>query len=201
MPDSQALRRELIDLARAADIRFRATPEEEQRIQALAAQLEPLNPTPSPAVDGLGLLAGRWQLLYSTFPLERQATLRRLSFAKLPDVEVTVTGIFQEASADGSTYDNVVAFEHGTLRGAQRTHGTFVAEAPRRLQIHFHWASVEAVAPALDEAGLRAALGVGPDARLRADVSFDGWSDVTYLDGELRLMRGNVGNLYVLVRA
>jgi hypothetical protein len=147
MPAIQELKRELIELARAADIRFEATADSVQRIQALAAALEPMNPTAAPAAGGLALLAGRWQLLYSTFPLERQATLRRLSFAKLPDVEVTVTGIFQEVRADGSLYDNVVEFRHGDLRGAQRTHGTFTAEPPRRLQIHFHWASVEAVEP------------------------------------------------------
>lgn len=200
MTTSAGSRDELIALAREADIRFNVTPEAEQRIAALAEVVAAANPRPTVAVDGLDALAGRWRLLYSGFRLERRATLRRLSFAKLPDVEVTITGIFQEITADGANYNNVVEFEHEGLRGAQETRGRFEPEAPNRLNIRFEETSVYAIEPAVDESALRERLGVAADARLRAPVSFEGWSDVTYLDDELRVMRGNLGNLYVIVR-
>jgi len=195
--DAREVRRALIAAARDADIRFSVTPEEEARIQALASDIEPLNPNPDGSFDKI---AGRWRLLYSSFRLERQATLRRLSFAKLPDIEVTVTGIYQEIAADGSQYNNLVEFHLGDLQGVQETHGSFTTAPPHRLNISFSRASVYAADAAMQESDFRARLGVDSGARLSADVSFDGWSDITYVDDSLRLMRGNLGNLYVIVR-
>lgn len=200
MPVQPAAKRELCELAREADMRFNVTPEAEQRIKDLAEQVALGNPRPNAVVDSLDSLSGRWRLLYSGFRLERRATLRRLSFAKLPNVEVMITGIFQEVSPDGANYNNLVEFTRNGVRGAQETCGRFTTSAPNRMNIEFFAASVYSLESPPSEDALREALGIDAQASLNAELSFEGWSDVIYLDDELRLMRGNLGNLYVLVR-
>ncbi|WP_082209750.1 MULTISPECIES: PAP/fibrillin family protein [unclassified Fischerella] len=41
---------------------------------------------------------------------------------------------------------------------------------------------------------------VDNQSSLESTLSFSGWVDITYLDDNLRLVRGNQRNLYVLVR-
>ncbi|HEX7416882.1 MAG TPA: PAP/fibrillin family protein [Steroidobacteraceae bacterium] len=200
MFEAAALKLALIDLAREADIRFTVTPRQEAEIADLAARVEQLNPTPQPTVDALHLLAGRWRLLYGDVSLERQATLRRLSFARLPEVEVTVTGVYQEVSADGAHYNSLVEFRVGELHGVQESLGRFTAQPPNRINYSFAEACVYPLERDLAEREFRAQLGVDSSACLRAPVDCDGWMDVTYLDNDLRLMRGSLRNLCIIVR-
>jgi hypothetical protein len=53
----------------------------------------------------------------------------------------------------------------------------------------------------LSHSAFREALGVEQNSALESTLSGNGWSDITFLDENLRLMRGNQQNLYVLVRA
>ena len=181
-----------------------ASPEQDAAIEALAVDLSGLasDADPQPVIDKI---AGRWRLVYGSFKLERETTLFRLSFGKLPKTAITVNNVFQEVKADGSQYDNPVEFTFADgpakgLVGVQRTCGHFALnpEMPARLDITFTAARYGPKYEA-DRARWQAALGEVA-AVADAEVSFGGWSDILYLDDDTRLMRGNAGNLYVLVR-
>ncbi len=171
-------------------------------VENLVQEIEALNPTPWP-VGQLPMLDGYWQLLYSNFGLERETTLRRISFGTLPrEAKIRVTGIFQAVDAATGRYDNHVVFT--TLDGAPGihvTHGVYRphADSDKRLSIAFTNNAVSA-RDGVPIGELRKRLGLDPDEPMAATVSFEGWSDVTYLDDDTRIMRGNAGNLYVLAR-
>lgn len=126
-----------------------------------------------------------------------------MSFGKLAKIDISVTDVFQEVTADGLQYDNPVEFRFADgLVGVQRTCGHFVVNDTQsnRLDITFTAARFEPKDKATDAQRWRDALGVHDSADAEVAVNFTGWSDVLYLDDELRLMRGNMGNLYVLWR-
>ncbi|HLO86067.1 MAG TPA: PAP/fibrillin family protein [Nostocaceae cyanobacterium] len=200
MSELTNLKQELINLATSTDIGFNLTPEIKEKIESLAAEVEALNPTPEPTKH-LDLVEGRWRLLYSTFGLEKETTLARLSFGKLPNVPISVNGIFQEVAAENHQYNNLIEFNTSSgLPGIVVVNARYSITDEKRLTIDFLATSVKSVNADLSDADFRAALGVEPDAVLESQLEFNGWSDVTYLDENLRLMRGNANNLYVLLR-
>lgn len=176
---AEALKRELSAVAAETDAGFEAGGEAVEAIKRLAAELEAANPTPIPARAD-ALLKGRWRLLYSSFGLQRETTLARLSFNALPKTPVRVAGLWQEVDPATGLYDNIVDHEEGSVV----TLGRFTPASEMRLDVVF-----------TD----MLATGLGA-----ARVSIDNskipplWSDVTYLDEGFRLNRGGFGNLYVL---
>ncbi|MBW4567771.1 MAG: PAP/fibrillin family protein [Tolypothrix carrinoi HA7290-LM1] len=194
------LKKELISISTATDIGFNSTLTIKQQIETLAESLEVLNPTVEPT-SFMELVQGRWQLLYSTFGLERETTLQRLSFGKLPNVTVNVTGIFQEVYLDGQQYINLIEFTVGSdVKGIAAVTGRYRVEDSKRLNIDFLETSVKSASNDLDVSTFRSCLGIDSQSALESKLDFSGWSDITYLDENLRLMRGNNQNLYVLVR-
>lgn len=203
--DVFALKTEIASLAERSGVLRRNT---EQalgvEIHALALALEQANPTPAPA-QRPQLYAGRWQLLYSTFDLEPQTNLRRLSFNRLPSAAVSVARLYQEVDpgdGDDTVYDNVVELTDpsgGTLVKVML--GRYAAHDGHRLDVVFHHVFVTAT-DGRPEARLRADLGLGADARLSVPVERTPpmHSSIVFLDDELRINRGVYGGLYVLRR-
>jgi len=184
MTDVAGIKRELRELGAATELGFDAGGEAVERIKALAAALEAANPTPEPARQA-GLLKGRWRLIYSSFGLQRDTTLARLSFNLLPKDPIRVEAIFQEVDPDTGLYDNPVEFMGADgRRGTQVTIGRFEPVDGHRLDVRFTHAMVAG--------GERVVL---DNAKLPPMHS-----DVTYLDDGFRLNRGGFGNLYVLER-
>ncbi|MHC5817537.1 MAG: PAP/fibrillin family protein [Nostoc sp.] len=194
------LKQELISISEASDIGFNCTPTAALQIETLARSLEAVNPTTEPT-NHLELVQGRWRLLYSTFGLERETTLQRVSFGKLPNVAISVTGIFQEVYTAGQQYNNLIEFTllSGIL-GITIVEGRYTVEDSKRLNIDFVETSVKSVSNDLTDSSFRKALGVDNQSPLESTLSFNGWTDITYLDENFRLMRGNQKNLYVLLR-
>ncbi len=203
MSDIQHIKQRLRALTAEAAAGFEVNHDSSTTAQiiSLAEQLESLSPTARP-VDDLRGLDGRWKMLYSSFGLERNTTLRRISFATLPrDAEIAVTGVFQMVDSASGCYDNHVEFvTKSAMSGVHVTRGVFKPEdgSDKRLAITFIGNHARPLSSEKSVDDLRLALGIEPDAPLEAPVNFTGWSDVTYLDDEFRLMRGNAGNLYVL---
>lgn len=193
------LKQELISISTATDIGFNCTPTIKQQIETLAESLEVLNPTVEPT-SFMELVQGRWQLLYSTFGLERETTLQRLSFGKLPNVKVNVTGMFQEVYLDGQQYINLIEFIGSGVKGVAAVTGRYTVEDSKRLNIDFYETSVKSASNDLDVSAFRSCLGIDSQSALESKLDFSGWSDIIYLDENLRLMRGNAQNLYVLLR-
>ena len=79
--------------------------------------------------------------------------------------------------------------------------GCYRVESSKRLNIDFLKTSAKSATNDLKVSAFQEALGVDNESALESTLSFSGWSDITFLDENLRLMRGNKQNLYVLVRA
>lgn len=207
-PSLSALKAQLLALSASTDAGFESVEHSGliAQIKTLAAAVEARTPTPEP-LSHLALMDGRWKLLYSSFGLERDTTLRRISFGTLPrDGKIRVSGVYQMVDHLTGQYDNHVEFTAGAkpndVAGIHITRGRFMphAENPIRLAITFTGNAALPMEANISEAALRAALGVEADDALAAPIKFEGWSDVTYLDADTRLMRGNAGNLYVLTK-
>ena len=181
--EASRIKARLSALGAVTDLGFEAGGEAVETIKTLAAELEALNPTPAPARTD-ALLRGRWRLLYSSFGLQRQATLGRLSFNVLPkSAPITVERLFQEVDPETGLYDNVVEYSDETgAPGVSLTIGMFSPADDRRMDVVFTHAQATGHARApIDNAKI-------PPL----------WSEVTYLDQDFRLNRGSYGSLYVL---
>ncbi|QMW24144.1 PAP/fibrillin family protein [Sandaracinobacteroides saxicola] len=187
MPEISALKVELAELGARTEVGFDAGGADVERIKALAAALEGLNPTAEPS-RAVALLRGRWKLLYSSFGLQRDTTLARLSFNVLPKSPIRVKELFQEIDPATGLYDNVVTFDgEDGFPGESVTLGEYAVVDDHRLDVRFTEALV---------------LGPGAPVRLPLDNARIPplYSDVTFLDDGFRLNRGSFGNLYVLER-
>lgn len=172
-------KQELAALAAETDVGFDAGGAAVDEIKRLAAALEAANPTAVPSRAD-SLLMGRWRLLYSSFGLQRDATLSRLSFNTLPKTPVHVTDLWQEVDPATGLYDNIVDHDQGSVV----TIGRFSPASDVRLDVTF----TDMLAT-----GLGAAKVPIDNTKIPSL-----WSDVTYLDEDFRLNRGGYGNLYVL---
>ncbi|KAB8335652.1 fibrillin [Scytonema tolypothrichoides VB-61278] len=194
------LKQELISISTATDIGFNSNTTYCQQIEKLAQQIEVLNQNSEPT-SHMELVQGRWRLLYSTFGLEQQTTLSRLSFGKLPNVTISVTGLFQEIYKATGQYNNLIEFIAGSgVKGVTVVMGRYTVVDSKRLAIDFLETSAYSATDDLNDAAFPEALGVDPALPLKSTLSGSGWVDITYLDADLRLMRGNQQNLYVLQR-
>ena len=177
MADAAALKAELARLGATTEAGLLEGGADVGRIVALAAALEGLNPTPAPA-HANALLAGRWRLLWSSFGLQRDSTLARLSFNLLPKQAIRVAELFQEVDPATGLYDNIVTYDGGQAL----TLGQFAPATTTRLAVTFTHAQATGHARLPLEAAKIPPL----------------WSDVVYLDADFRLNRGSFGSLYVL---
>lgn len=187
MPNA-ALKDELAALGAATELGFEAGGDAVERIKTLAAALEAANPTPVTTTAD-AFLHGRWELLYSSFGLQRDATLARLAFNQLPKTPIRVEKLWQEVDPATGLYDNVIDFSSAGGAGINVTWGKYRGNGDQRLDVAFFASSVVPV----NGSGV---------AKHRIDLDTRKFpalhSDVTYLDDDFRLNRGSFGNLYVL---
>jgi hypothetical protein len=171
-----------------------------EQISALALALEAVNPTPNPTARS-DLFDGRWRLLFSTFNLERTASLAKLSFGKLPDSEVTIGDVFQEVSSKhGQLYDNVVEFVDGAgQRGMKVMHGYYTIHDGQRLDVVFDHVFVTPL-DTRDISQFYRDLNIEPGIDISVPIARTPpmHSSLIYLDDEMRINRGVYGGVYVL---
>jgi len=194
----ETLKADLIARSEATATSFNVTEEGKAQIDALATELEGMSPIAAPTKQA-SAINGRWRLLYSSFGLEQETTLRRLSFSRLPRLPIKVTSIHQEVNAGSGAYDNVVyGLTPSGLEVINVVEGQFKPdpEHPQRMQIAFTGTYVYPVDESLSVADFRKALGAEEGDVLAAGLQTQGlYSDVTYLDDDFRLNRGSVGFL------
>lgn len=173
-----------------------ATETQKQAILALIAQLEDRNPTPLP-VEAADLLDGDWRLLYTTsrgilsinqFPLINLGQVYqciRVKQAKLYNIaEVAGVPLAEGIVSISARFEPVserrvnVNFERSIL-GLQRL---IEYQSPSKF--------IQQI-----EAGQKFAA---IDFTINRDQS--GWLDITYLDENLRIGRGNEGSVFVLTK-
>ncbi|MEH2233340.1 MAG: PAP/fibrillin family protein [Nostoc sp.] len=174
-----------------------ATEEQKQAILAAIANLEDFNPTPRP-VEASNLLDGNWRLLYTTS--KALLNLDRLPLCKLGQIyqyiRVDTTSVYNIAEIYGLPY----------LEGLVSVAAKFEPVSGRRVQVKFERSIIglqrliEYNSPVTFiqqiEEGRKFP---GIDFAIKSDKQ-QGWLDITYIDNDLRIGRGNEGSVFVLTK-
>ncbi|OCR02115.1 fibrillin [Oscillatoriales cyanobacterium USR001] len=170
---------------------------EKQAILAAIAQLEDYNPTPRP-VEATELLNGDWRLLYTT-------SKGLLGFEKIPLIKLGQ--IYQSIRAEEAKVYNIAEL-YGLpyLEGIVSVTARFEVVSEKRVQVKFERSIVglqrligyESPGDFINqiEAGKKFAAA---DFKLNSREQ-QGWLDITYLDSDLRIGRGNEGSVFVLTK-
>jgi len=174
-----------------------ATDSQKQAILAAIAQLEDRNPTPRP-IEALDLLDGDWRLIYTTS--RGILSIDQVPFLKLGQVYQSIRApeakLYNIAELIGLPFvETIVSI------GAR-----FKPVSERRVDVKFERSVI----------GLQRLIGYEtPDRFIEqlesgqklAAIDFSvenrdqqGWLDITYLDEDLRIGRGNEGSVFVLTK-
>lgn len=174
-----------------------ASEPDKQAILAAIASLEDRNPTPRPVEAG-ELLDGNWRLLYtSSKDLLRIDNLPLVKLGQIYQcVRVQTQSVYNIAEVVGLPY----------LEGIVSVVAKFTPTSERRVQVKFERGII----------GLQRLLGYESPATYIQQIeagkkftAFDfsinsdnqqGWLDITYLDQDLRIGRGNEGSVFVLTK-
>lgn len=174
-----------------------ATETDKLAILAAIAQLEDRNPTPQPTSRG-DLLEGNWRLLYtSSAEILRIGQLPLFELGQIYQcIRVQDAKLYNIAEVQGLPY----------LEGIVSVGARFSPVNDRRVEVKFERSIL----------GLQRLLGYDSPESLIAkiengqkflplDFSIEsreqqGWLDITYLDDNLRIGRGNQGNVFVLTK-
>jgi PAP_fibrillin len=174
-----------------------STESDKQAVLVAIAQLEDRNPTPRPVEAG-ELLNGDWRLLYTTskgllnidqFPLLKLGQIYQC-------VRVQTQSLYNIAEVYGLPF----------LEGIVSVAAKFTPVSERRVEVRFERSviglqrliSYQSPASFIQEieAGKKfAALDTKIDSNRQ-----QGWLDITYLDSDLRIGRGNEGSIFVLTK-
>ncbi len=173
-----------------------ATEAEKQTILDAIAQVELQNPTPCP-FKAPELLAGNWRLLFTTS--QELLQIDRFPFLKLKQ-------IYQYVQVEPARIYNVAEVGSFPLDGLVSVTANFETTSETRVSVQFEraifgvqrWVGYQAVEPFIQdiESGRRffaVDFKITPSDRR-------GWLDITYLDHDLRIGRGNQGNVFVLAK-
>ncbi|QIZ69447.1 PAP/fibrillin family protein [Oxynema aestuarii] len=175
-----------------------ATKSDNLAILALISQLEDRNPNPRPLDSAKVLLDGNWRLRYTT-------SQELLGIDRFP--LTSLREIYQCVRLDrGRIYNIAEVASLPFLEGAIAVVAEFEAISERRVAVKFLRSIV----------GLQRAIGYQSPDRLIEEIEGDrkflaldfkinsqtrrGWIDITYLDEDLRIARGNEGSVFVLTK-
>jgi PAP_fibrillin len=159
--------------------------------------LEAQNPNPR-SVAAIDLLVGDWRLVYTN-------SQGILGLDRFPLFQLGT--VYQSIRAEGLRLYNVAEIQGlPLLSGVVSVTASFTPVSEVRVAVAFEraivgpmgWMGYRGPAAFIEqiEQGKRF---VGLDARLPVKES-RGWLDITYLDGDMRIGRGNEGSLFVLVK-
>lgn len=185
-----------------------ATSTDRQAIASLIARVEDLNPTPDPLLAP-ELLAGDWRLLYTTS--QELLGIDKVPLAQLGNIYQCVrpetSRIYNIAEINSLPYCEAIVSVAAGFKPALEAGAT--APSNRRVDVKFNRAVI----------GLQRALGYESPAQyiaklettekmnLLQGIDFEinsdrqqGWLEITYLDKDLRIGRGNQGSLFVLTK-
>jgi hypothetical protein len=175
-----------------------ASEQDKQAILIAIAQLEDRNPTPRPVEAG-DLLDGNWRLLYTTS--KGLLNIDQLPLLKLGQIYQCIR------VKTGSVYNIAEVYGLPFLEGLVSVAAKFEPVSERRVQVKFERSII----------GLQRLIGYQSPADMIEQIEFgkkftaidtkldsrnqQGWLDITYLDADMRIGRGNEGSVYVLAKA
>jgi hypothetical protein len=188
----------LLDAIAGTNRGLLASPPQKQAILAAIAKLEDHNPTPRP-VAAADLLDGNWRLIYTTS--KALLNLDGLPLIKLGQIyqciRVETQSVYNIAEIYGLPY----------LEGLVSVAANFEPISDRRVQVKFKRSII----------GLQRLVGykspgdfiqqieagkkfTAIDTAINSDRQ-QGWLDITYIDHDLRIGRGNEGSVFVLSKS
>jgi hypothetical protein len=168
-------------------------------IEQLTTELESFNPNPSPLLSASSLLAGAWQLQYSTAREIR-------SLASLP-LGLKVGKVYQVIDVKNKLFFNLAEVKHflelvsGYVKVTASFEPATVDSSPlpdKRLNVYFdkRYLAVEKIVgidtPQLNP--FKVVSANNPTGRIAT-------LDITYLDETLRIGRGGDGSLFILKKS
>ena len=176
---------------------LKATEMDKQSILIAVTQLETLNPNPRPT-EASELLEGDWQLLYTTS--QGLLGIDRFPLFQLGQIYQCIR------TRDTKIYNIAEIYGLPLLEGLVSVSANLEVTSERRVQVKFDRSitglqrllSYQSPATFIQqiESGKKfAAL----DFPLDSDTQ-QGWLDITYLDRNLRIGRGNEGSVFVLAK-
>lgn len=217
------LKKALVESFYGTDRGLKASSETRAEIVELITQLEAQNPTPAPT-EALSLLNGKWILAYTSFP----GLLTLLSRGTLPLVKVEE--ISQIIDSENFTVQNSVQFAGPLATTSITTNAKFEVRSPKRVQIKFEEGiigtpqltdsivvpeNVEFLGQKIDLTPFKGLITSVQDTAssvvktissrppLKIPIpnnNAQSWLLTTYLDGELRISRGDAGSVFVLIK-
>jgi hypothetical protein len=176
-----------------------ATETDKVAILAAIARLEDRNPTSQP-LEATELLDGNWRLLYTSS--QELLNLGRLPLSQLGQIyqciRTSTTKVYNIAEISGVPYlESLVSvaarFEPVNERRVNVRFERFIIGLQRWLGYRTPSEYIQQI-----ESGKKffPALDFGIESREQR-----GWLDITYLDNDLRIGRGNEGSVFVLTKA
>ena len=175
-----------------------ATEIEKQAILSKIATLEDFNPTPHP-LESSHLLNGNWRLLYTTS--KDLLKIDKLPFYKLGQ-------IYQCIRVETQTVYNIAEM-YGLpfLEALVGVAAKFEPVSNRRLNVKFERSIIGLQSLIRYESPSNFIQQIEAGNKFTAiDFMFksneqQGWLDITYIDDDLRIGRGNEGSVFVLAKA
>ena len=172
-----------------------STEQDKQAILIAIAQLEDRNPTPRPIEAG-DLLDGNWRLLYTTS--KGLLNIDQLPLLKLGQIyqciRVKTQSVYNIAEIYGLPY----------LEGIVSVVAKFEPVSERRVQVKFERSIVGLQRLISYQSPSDFIQQIEAEKKFTAfDTKLDssrqqGWLDITYLDTDMRIGRGNEGSVFVL---
>lgn len=175
-----------------------ATEADKVALLSAIARLEDNNPTPAP-LQRPDLLDGNWRLLYTT-------SKGLLGLDRLPLLQPGQ--IYQHVRPETKQIINLAELVGVPfLEGIVAVVASFAAVGPSRAEVRFErsifglqrllqYEGAAGVIERIEGGEQFGPLDFGIEARDR-----QGWLDITYLDADLRVGRGNEGSVFVLTKA
>jgi len=174
-----------------------ATEVDKQAISCAIANLEDLNPTPNP-LEAPELLDGDWRLLYTTskallnldgFPLSKLGQIYQC-------IRVATNSVYNIAEIYGLPY----------LEGLVSVVAKFEPVSSRRVNVKFN-RSIIGLQRLIDYNSPANFIQQIESGKKFTAIDFpikngeqQGWLDITYIDGDMRIGRGNEGSVFVLTK-
>jgi PAP_fibrillin len=178
-----------------------ASDTDRQAILAAITELEADNPHPQPLTTSIDLLAGNWRLLYTS-------SQSLLGIDKFPLVQLgTIYQCIRPATGAIYNIAEVNSLLPG-LNGLVTIVAKFTPISDLRVNVQFNRSliSFQGLMGYSDPDRLIAAIENGQkftaiDLKIDRPGKEPAWLEVTYLDENLRIGRGNEGNVFVLTKA
>ncbi|KAJ9563002.1 hypothetical protein OSB04_008162 [Centaurea solstitialis] len=217
-----SLKKQLVCMFYCTNFGLGAASETRAEIMELIMQLESMNPTPEPT-KALPLLNGKWILAYTSLSLYPLISSAALPFVNVEEISQTI-------DSENFTVQNCLAFSGLGYNTAFTANARFEVRSPKRVQIKFDEGiigtpqltnyielpeHVEVLGQNLDLTPFKDLITSVRDTTLNvahiisnqpplkfsmSETNVESWLLTTYLDGELRISRGDGGSVFVLLK-